>query len=86
MDIKYPIENEYMKCVLQINGFSGLRPRVRSSRRVGSSQGGGGAGDTRIILLVVSRQETIYYACWVKGALPKHLTYHSDLLSIKNTS
>ena len=29
MDIKYPIENEYMKCVLQINGFNGPRPRVR---------------------------------------------------------
>ena len=29
-----------MKCVLQINGFSGLRPRVRSNRRVGSGQGG----------------------------------------------
>ena len=35
MDIKYPIENKYMKFVLQMNGFSGLRPRVRSSRRVG---------------------------------------------------
>ena len=35
MDIKYPIENEYMKCVLQINGFSGLHPRVRSNRQVG---------------------------------------------------
>ena len=46
MDIKYPIENKYMKCVLQINGFSGLRPRVRSSRRVGSGRvrGGGGGG------------------------------------------
>ena len=29
-----------MKCVLQINGFSGPRPRVQSSRQVGSSQGG----------------------------------------------
>ena len=36
MDIKYPIENKYMKCVLQINGFSGSRPLVRSSRRVRS--------------------------------------------------
>ena len=36
MDIKYPLKNEYMKCVLQINGFSGPRPRVWSSRRVGS--------------------------------------------------
>ena len=34
MDIKYPIENEYMKCVLHINGFSGPRSRVRSSLRV----------------------------------------------------
>ena len=34
MDIKYPIENKYMKCVLQINGFSGSRPRVRSNRWV----------------------------------------------------
>ena len=34
MDIKYPIKNKYMKCVSQINGFSGLRPRVQSSRRV----------------------------------------------------
>ena len=34
MDIKYPIENKYMKCVLQINGFSGSRPRVQSNRRV----------------------------------------------------
>ena len=34
MDIKYLIKNKYMKCVLQINGFSGPRPRVRSSRRV----------------------------------------------------
>ena len=39
MDIRYPIENEYMKCVLQINGFSGPHPLVRSSCRVG---GGGG--------------------------------------------
>ena len=39
MDIKYPIENKHMKCVLQINGFSGLRPRVRSNRRVGSVRG-----------------------------------------------
>ena len=31
MDIKYHIENKYMKWVLQINGFSGPRPRVRSS-------------------------------------------------------
>ena len=44
MDIKYPVENEYMKCVLQINGFSDLRPRVWSNRRVGSSRGGGGGG------------------------------------------
>ena len=41
MDIKYLIENEYMKCVLQINGFSGPRPRVQSNRRVGSNRGGG---------------------------------------------
>ena len=44
MDIKYPIKNEYMKYVLQINGYSGSRPRVRSSRRVGLGQGGGGGG------------------------------------------
>ena len=44
MDIKYLIENEYMKCVLQINGFSGPRPWVQSNRRVGSSRGGGGGG------------------------------------------
>ena len=29
MDIKYPIENKYMKCVLQINGFSGPRLWIR---------------------------------------------------------
>ena len=40
MDIKYPIENEYMKCVLQINGFTGLGPRVQSSHRVELGQGG----------------------------------------------
>ena len=34
MDIKYLIEDKYMKYVLQINGFSGPRPRV------GSGQGG----------------------------------------------
>ena len=39
MDIKYPIENEYMKCVLQINGFSGPRPQVRSNHRVGWVKG-----------------------------------------------
>ena len=39
MDINYPIENEYMKCVLQINGFSGPRPRVRSNRQVELAQG-----------------------------------------------
>ena len=47
MDIKYPIENKYMKCVLQINGFSGLRLRVRSAvelGRVGGGRGGGGGG------------------------------------------
>ena len=36
MDIKDPIENKYMKCVLQINGFSDPRPRVQSNHRVGS--------------------------------------------------
>ena len=36
MDIKYPIENEYMKCVLQINGFSGPHPRVWSNFHAGS--------------------------------------------------
>ena len=44
MDIKYPVENECMKCVLQINGFSSPRPRVRSNYRVGSDQGKGGRG------------------------------------------
>ena len=39
MDIKYPIENEYIKCVLHINGFSGPR-QARSSRWVGSGGGG----------------------------------------------
>ena len=38
--IKYPIENEYMNRVLQINEFSGPRPRVQSSCQVGSGQGG----------------------------------------------
>ena len=42
MDIKYPIENEYMKCVLKINGFSGPCPRVRSNRQGGGGGGGGG--------------------------------------------
>ena len=32
MDIKYPIENEYMKCVLQINGFNGPCPWVGLGR------------------------------------------------------
>ena len=27
MDIKYPVKNKYMKCVFQINGFSGSRRR-----------------------------------------------------------
>ena len=36
MDIKYPIENKYMKFVLQIHGFSGLHSQVRSSRQFGS--------------------------------------------------
>ena len=49
MDIKYPIEIEYMKCVLQVNGFSGPCPHVRSSRQVGfggstERPGGGGGG------------------------------------------
>ena len=39
MDIKYPIENKYKKCVLQIDRFSGLRPGVRSSLR-GRVRGG----------------------------------------------
>ena len=46
MDIKYPIENEYMKCVLQINGFSGPSPGpVQPSGRVesGRVRGVGGA-------------------------------------------
>ena len=49
MDIKYLIENKYMKCVLQINGFSGP---VSSSPVQLSSQvrsGGGGGGATRSI-------------------------------------
>ena len=44
MDIKYPIENEFIKCMLQINGFSGSRPRVQSSHRVELGGGGGGGG------------------------------------------
>ena len=40
MDNKYPIENEYVKCVVQINGFSGPHPRVLSIRWVRSGQGG----------------------------------------------
>ena len=44
MDIKYHIENEYMKCVLQINGFSGSRRRVWSSHHVASGWRGGGGG------------------------------------------
>ena len=43
MDIKYPNENNYMKCVLQINGFSGPRPLVRSNCLVGSGRVRGGA-------------------------------------------
>ena len=35
MDIKYPIEIEYMKCVLQINGFSGPRPRSSPTAELG---------------------------------------------------
>ena len=38
MNMKYPIENKYMKCVLHINEFNGLRPRVRSNRQVGLGQ------------------------------------------------
>ena len=36
MNIKYPIKNEYMKCVLKINGFSGPRfpGLVQSSSQV----------------------------------------------------
>ena len=30
-------------------------------------------------------QETIYYTCSIKGVLAKHLTYHSDLLSVEYT-
>ena len=42
MDIKYPIKNKHIKCVLQIDEFSGPRPWVRSSRRVGRVRKGGG--------------------------------------------
>ena len=38
MDIKYHIENNYMKCVLQISGISGPRPLVRSNCLVGSGR------------------------------------------------
>ena len=41
-----------MKYVLQINRFSGPRPRVRSSRRVGS--GRSGKGTTPILWFVLS--------------------------------
>ena len=34
MNIKYPNENKYMKCVLQMNRFSDLCPRVRSILQV----------------------------------------------------
>ena len=44
MDIKYPIENKYMKCVLQINGFSGPHPQVWSNRWVGLGRVKGGGG------------------------------------------
>ena len=68
MDIKYPIENEYMKCVLQINGFSGPHPRVRSNRRVDRVKG----RDNMLIeisILVISvvrvnaRQNCISFSC-----------------------
>ena len=49
MDIKYPVENEYMKCVLQINGFSSLHLRVWSNGWVGS---GGATGLTLIMILL----------------------------------
>ena len=39
MDIKYPIEIEYMKCVLQINEFSG--PHPESGPDIGSDRSGG---------------------------------------------
>ena len=44
MDIKYPIENEYMKCGLQINGFSGPRPQFSFQH---SGQGESMGGSTR---------------------------------------
>ena len=53
MDIKYAIKIEYMKCVLQINGFSGPRPRVRSNRRVESGRVGLGEGGATFILILV---------------------------------
>ena len=52
MDIKYPIENKYMECVLQINRFSGLRPWVRSNCRVGSGQGRGGDRFEEMVTIV----------------------------------
>ena len=47
MDIEYPIENEYMKCVLQINGSSGPR---RWGVWGGGGGGGGGVGVTKTLL------------------------------------
>ena len=39
MDIKYPIENEYMKCVLQINGVVVRVPRSDPAFRSGWVRG-----------------------------------------------
>ena len=60
MDIKYLIENKYIKCVLQINGFSGPRPRVWSNRRVNGGEGGGGGGGATFILVSEPRFRRFY--------------------------
>ena len=44
-----------MKCVLQINGFSGPRPQVRSSRRVGSG------GETKVARLNDHRSKSLNF-------------------------
>ena len=47
MDSKYPIENEYMKCVLQINGLVVHVPGFGPTVGLGGGGGGGGGGGTK---------------------------------------
>ena len=73
MDIKYPIENEYMNFFLQIYRFSGSRPRVRSSRQVESGRVGSSRVWRRDIIVEKIESEDNLVDPFTKALIDSHV-------------